>query len=305
MDHNNNRFSFAATWCDYNGDGWPDLYVTNDFGRKNLYRNDRGHFRDVAEEAGVVDLGPGMSAAWLDYDGDGHPDLLVSNMWSSSGQRIVNDAAFGPARKDPSLREAYRRHVKGNSLYRNNGDGSFTYTGDSQGIEIGPWSWSCDGFDFDNDGSPEFYIACGMLNNGGQTDLMSYFYRQVVAKSPVTYMAAPEYENGWNAINQLIRQDYSWASPEPQSVFRAEGRTLLQFFGRERRSTWRKTAARLRLQISMATGILTSYSRAGWLRRYGSSRMHAGWGEIPLSSRCVEQNRTAMPSARAWKSMGR
>ena len=131
MDHNNNRFSFAATWCDYDGDGWPDLYVTNDFGRNNLYRNTGGHFRDVAEEAGVEDLGPGMSAAWLDYDGDGRPDLLISNMWSASGQRIVNDPAFGPAAKNPSLREAYRRHVKGNSLYHNKGDGTFTYTGDS------------------------------------------------------------------------------------------------------------------------------------------------------------------------------
>jgi tetratricopeptide (TPR) repeat protein len=231
MDHNNNRFSFAATWCDYNGDGWPDLYVTNDFGRKNLYRNDRGHFRDVAEEAGVTDLGPGMSAAWLDYDGDGHPDLLVSNMWSSCGQRIVNDPAFGPARKDPALREAYRQHVKGNSLYHNSGDGRFTYTGDAQGIEIGPWSWSCDGFDFDNDGSPELYIACGMVNNGGTTDLMSYFYRQVVAKSPVSDTAAPEYEKGWNAINQLIRQDYSWASPEPNLFFARRAGRYYNFSG--------------------------------------------------------------------------
>ena len=219
MDHNNDHFSFAATWCDYNGDGWPDLYVTNDFGRKNLYRNTNGHFRDVAEEAGVVDLGPGMSAAWLDYDGDGRPDLLVSNMWSSCGQRIVNDPAFGPAEKDPALREAYRHHVKGNSLYHNNGDGTFTYTGDSQGIEIGPWSWSCDGTDFDNDGTPEIYIACGMVTNNGSTDLMSYFYRQVVAKSPVKYMPAPAYENGWNAINQLIREECSWAGPEPNLFF--------------------------------------------------------------------------------------
>ena len=231
MDHNNNRFSFAATWCDYNGDGWPDLYVTNDFGRKNLYRNDHGHFRDVAEEAGVVDLGPGMSAAWLDYDGDGRPDLLVSNMWSSCGQRVVNDPAFGPAKKDPSLREAYRHHVKGNSLYHNNGDGTFTYTGDTQGIEICPWSWSCDGFDFDNDGSPELYIACGMLNNGGSTDLMSYFYRQVVAKSPVSYKPAPEYENGWNAINQLVRQDYSWAAPEPNLFFARRAGRYYNFAG--------------------------------------------------------------------------
>jgi Flp pilus assembly protein TadD len=225
MDHNNTQFSFAASWCDYNGDGWPDLYVTNDFGRKNLYRNTEGRFRDVAEEAGVVDLGPGMSAAWLDYDGDGRPDLLVSNMWSASGQRIINDPAFGPVAKDPSLKEAYRKHVKGNSLYRNKGDGTFTYTGDTQGIEICPWSWSCDGADFDNDGTPEIYVACGMVSNNSPADLMSYFYRQVVSKSPTKYTVAPDYENGWNAINQLIRQDYSWAGPEPNVFFaRRDGR---------------------------------------------------------------------------------
>ncbi len=154
IDHNNNRFSFAPTWCDYNGDGWPDLYVTNDFGRNNLYRNIGGRFRDVAEEAGVVDMGPGMSSAWFDYDGDGRPDLLVSNMWSACGQRIVNDPEFGPVTKNPALRDAYRGHVKGNSLYHNKGDGTFDIRGRSEGIEICPWSWSCDGTDFDNDGTP-------------------------------------------------------------------------------------------------------------------------------------------------------
>ena len=231
MSHNNNRFSFAPTWCDYNADGWPDLYVTNDFGRKNLYRNSGGHFRDVAAEAGVEDLGPGMSAAWLDYDGDGRPDLFVSNMWSSCGQRVVNDPAFGPPQKDPSLREGYRRHVKGNSLYHNNGDGTFRYTGDSQGIEICPWSWSCDGSDFDNDGTPEIYVACGMVANNSKTDLMSYFYRQVVSKSPARAMPAPDYENGWNAINQLIRQDYSWAAPEPNVFFARRAGRYYDFSG--------------------------------------------------------------------------
>lgn len=232
INHNNNRFSFAATWCDYNGDGWPDLYVTNDFGRKNLYRNQTGQFKDVAEEVGVVDLGPGMSAAWLDYDGDGRPDLLVSNMWSACGQRIVNDPAFGPVVKDPALKPAYQHHVKGNSLYRNQGDGTFQYTGNSQGIEICPWSWSCDGADFDNDGTPELYIACGMLtNNNRNTDLMSYFYRQVVSKSPPSYAPAPEYENGWNAINQLVRQDYSWSGSEPNQFYARRNGRYYEFSG--------------------------------------------------------------------------
>ena len=231
MDENNNRFSFAGAWCDYNGDGWPDLYVANDFGRKNLYRNNNGHFRDVAEEAGADDVGPGMSAAWLDYDGDGRPDLLVSNMWSATGQRIVNDPAFGPAKLDPSLREVYKRHVKGNSLFHNQGDGTFVYTGDTEGIEMGHWSWSCDGSDFDNDGTPEIYIACGMLTNNSRTDLMSYFYRQVVAKSPAKATRSIAYENGWNAINQLVRGDYSWAGPEPNVFYARRGKRFYDFSG--------------------------------------------------------------------------
>ena len=40
LDENNNRYSFAPAWCDYDGDGWPDLFLANDFGRKNLYKNE-------------------------------------------------------------------------------------------------------------------------------------------------------------------------------------------------------------------------------------------------------------------------
>ncbi|MGO9232368.1 MAG: FG-GAP-like repeat-containing protein [Bryobacteraceae bacterium] len=231
MDHNNNRFSFAGAWCDYNNDGWPDLFVANDFGRKNLYRNTGGHFRDVAKEAGVEDIGPGMSASWLDYDGDGRPDVLISNMWSACGQRIVNDPAFGPGQQSPAMLDLYRRHVKGNSLFHNSGDGTFTYTGDTQGIEMGHWSWSCDGCDFDNDGTPEIYIACGMLTNNSRKDLMSYFYRQVVAKSPTEFGRAPAYENGWNAINQLVREDYSWAGPEPNIFYARRAGRYYDFSG--------------------------------------------------------------------------
>lgn len=231
MDHNNNRYSFSATWCDYDLDGWPDLYVTNDFGRNNLYKNANGHFQDVAEEAGVVDLGPGMSSAWLDYDGDGLPDLLVSNMWSACGQRIVNDPEFGVVKRDPSLLRAYQGHVKGDSLYHNNGDGTFTYTGDKEGVEIVPWSWSCDGCDFDNDGTPEIYIACGMLTNNSKTDVMSFFYRHVVGKSPPQAAVAPAYEDGWNAINQLVRQEYSWAGNESNVFFVRRGGRFYDFSG--------------------------------------------------------------------------
>ncbi|HXM39897.1 MAG TPA: FG-GAP-like repeat-containing protein [Bryobacteraceae bacterium] len=217
IDHNNDRFSFAPAWCDYDGDGWPDLYVANDFGRSNLYRNNHGRFRDDAAAAGVENLAPGMSAAWFDYDGDGRPDLYVSNMWTAAGQRVVRDPAFVAGR---GLQAAWQSHTKGNSLYRNTGDGQFTETSAPEGVAMGRWAWSADGLDFDNDGSPEIFIATGMMTNSADKDLDSFFWRQVVAKSPVTNSPAPDYENGWNAINQLIREDCSWCGREPNVFYK-------------------------------------------------------------------------------------
>ncbi len=230
LNHNNNRYSFAPAWCDYDRDGWPDLYVANDFGRNNLYKNEQGRFRDVAADAGVEDIGPGMSAAWMDYDGDGLPDLYVSNMWTDCGQRVIGDKAFSPG-ADTALQEAYRRHTKGNSLYRNRGDGTFEETGALEGVEMGRWAWAADALDLDNDGSPEIYITAGMLTNSSEKDLASFFWRQVVARSPLKKTVAPPYENGWNALNQLIREDYSWNGEEANVLYARRGGRFYDFSG--------------------------------------------------------------------------
>ena len=158
-----------------------------------------------------------MSAAWFDYDGDGRPDLYVSNMWTEAGQRVVEDPAFAPGRDH---RAAFHSHSKGNSLYHNRGDGKFEETSAPEGVAMGRWAWCADGIDFDNDGAPEIFITTGMLTNPSEKDLNSFFWRQVVAKSPPGDQPAPDYENGWNAINQLIREDYSWCGREPNVFYK-------------------------------------------------------------------------------------
>ena len=93
LSQNNTRYSFCCGWGDYNRDSWPDLYVVNDFGRKNLYRNNGdGTFTDIAAQAKVEDIGAGMSVAWLDYDRDGAEDLYIGNMWTAAGERISAQA---------------------------------------------------------------------------------------------------------------------------------------------------------------------------------------------------------------------
>jgi tetratricopeptide (TPR) repeat protein len=230
LQENNNRFSFAPAWCDYNGDGWPDLYVANDFGRKNLYVNRGGHFRDLAASAGVEDIGPGMSAAWFDYDGDGHPDLYVANMWTDAGQRIIHEKTFGPANAIEA-KDAYRRHTMGNSLFRNRADGTFEDATFKQQVQFGRWAWSADGIDLDNDGQNEIFVTCGMLTNESTTDLNSFFWRQVVAHSPVTAQPSAAYESGWNSINQFIREDYSWNGREPNVLHVRRGDRYFDYSG--------------------------------------------------------------------------
>ena len=223
LDRNNTRYSFCCGWSDYNNDGWPDLYVVNDFGRKNLYRNNGdGTFTDIAAQAGVEDIGAGMSVCWFDYDNDGAQDLYVADMWSAAGMRVAMQDVFRKGAPE-EVRALHRKHARGNSLLRNNNDGAFLDKSALAGVEMGRWAWSSDAWDFDHDGFPDLYIANGMISSpsgeGRAQDLNSFFWRQVVATSPVDAKPAHDYEQGWNALNELIRSDYSWSGFERNTFY--------------------------------------------------------------------------------------
>jgi hypothetical protein len=172
MNQNNNRFSFAASWADYDQDGWPDLYVANDFGRNNLYHNNGdGTFSDVAAKAGVEDLAAGMSASWGDYNGDGLLDLYVSNMWSSAGQRLTFNPAFTEVAGDQAVRAAFQRQARGNSLFKNNGDGTFQDVTMAAGVAFGRWAWGSGLWDYDNDGRLDIFVTNGYITGPETHDL--------------------------------------------------------------------------------------------------------------------------------------
>ncbi len=167
---NNQRFSFAASWEDYDNDGDQDLYVANDFGRNNLYRNDHGYFVDVAAEAGVEDISAGMGVSWGDYDRDGHVDLYVSNMYSSAGNRVAYQRSFRPESNDRFRREI-RRHARGNSLFRNLGNGRFRDVSLTQNVNRGRWAWGSIFVDINNDAWLDLIVPNGFITNERNDDL--------------------------------------------------------------------------------------------------------------------------------------
>ena len=170
LDKDNNRWSLAASWEDYDNDGDPDLYVANDFGRNNLYRNDGGRLTDVAAEAGAEDQNFGMSVTWGDYNRDGHMDLYVSNMFSSAGGRISFQPQFQRGSSDRS-RAILQQFARGNTLLENAGDGTFRDVSDRARVTMGRWAWGSLFADINNDGAEDLLVANGFLTGDLPDDL--------------------------------------------------------------------------------------------------------------------------------------
>jgi hypothetical protein len=173
LDVNNSRFSMAAAWDDFDDDGDVDLYVANDFGRNNLYRNDDGYFHDIAAEAGVEDQASGMSVSWGDFNRDGRMDLYVSNMFSAAGNRITYQPRFASGIPHTTVTNL-QRMARGNTLYLNQSTTSrpvFDDVSQSAGVTWGRWAWASKFVDLTNRGWPDLVVTNGYITNENADDL--------------------------------------------------------------------------------------------------------------------------------------
>ena len=194
----------GTVFGDYNEDGYADLYVSNDFGRKTLYRNNRnGTFTDVTVETGTLAYGAGMNATFGDYDNDGHLDLYATQIrseeawfaeWPTVARYMVNSWRQGVWMSDMPLYfqifqqsgfqfvKVFQDMASGNTLLRNKGDGTFEdATWDAAANPPG-WFWGAGLADFDNDGWQDIYAANGWVYNDKGTEIELQFLNNVVTK---------------------------------------------------------------------------------------------------------------------------
>jgi ASPIC/UnbV protein/VCBS repeat protein len=194
----------GTVWGDYDDDGYPDLYVVNDFGRNTLYHNNGdGTFSDVTKKSGTLAYGAGMSASFGDYNNDGKLDIYVTNIRSEEAwfaeaptvaRYVLNSFRQGVWKSDmPLYMEIFRQSgfgfvgvfqqmASGNALLRNKGDGTFEdVTWKANANPLG-WFWSASFADFDNDGWLDLYMADGWVYNDPGTEIELEFLNNVVSR---------------------------------------------------------------------------------------------------------------------------
>ncbi len=185
-------WSLAVCRIDLDQDGWHDIGVANDFGRKSLFRNNGdGTFSEIAKQAGTLDFSGGMGIVSGDLDGDLVPDLYTSNIYSNQRWLGEEKAILFYTRNfirskwlfedlgefidlyglvDGDWRSVGRMAGEGNSLFANNGDGTFTERRDSRTNRAG-WGWDVSLFDADNDSDLDIYAANGWITGEEKADL--------------------------------------------------------------------------------------------------------------------------------------
>ena len=170
-------FGLGVAVGDVNDDGWPDVYVSNDFKEQDyLYINQQdGTFKNELENRmdhiSLFSMGSDME----DVNNDGHTDLITLDMLPPDNMRLKMTAGAENFDKFKILHNAgfYWQYMR-NMFHLNNGDGTFSEVGSLSGISNTDWSWAPLFADFDNDGNKDLFITNGYVRDYTNMDFMKF-----------------------------------------------------------------------------------------------------------------------------------
>jgi enediyne biosynthesis protein E4 len=190
---------------DYDGDGFPDMYLTQ-YGRSILYHNNGdGTFTDVTDKAGVSAPGWSSSAVWFDYDNDGRLDLFVCQFVEFSKAQSKDCRAGEDAKRGYCIPHLYK--PTSSWLFHNNGDGTFTDVRKASGIAAYPGkAWGVVATDINNDGNLDLFVANDtvanflFLNKGGK-------FEEIGEQAGVAYSSEGRPRSGMGADSADFNQD--------------------------------------------------------------------------------------------------
>lgn len=178
-------YGLSALAADLDGDGWPDLYVCNDFHEDDyLYLNQGdGTFREVLRDRVGHTSRFSMGSDMGDVNGDGWPDLLTLDM--KPAREAIRKTAEPPETWDVfqlKLRFGYYHQYPRNALQVNQGGGYFAEVAQLAGLDATDWSWAVLFADLDNDGGEDLFITNGIYRRPNDMDYLKFISDPAVVR---------------------------------------------------------------------------------------------------------------------------
>ncbi|MEJ7830479.1 MAG: VCBS repeat-containing protein, partial [Segetibacter sp.] len=184
------NYNLSAGVADIDKDGWPDFYISNDYIVPDyLYiNNHNGTFTDKLQQQLNHTSQFSMGNNIADINNDGLPDIFTLDMLPEDNHRQKmlaapdNFYAF-----DITLRAGFYYQYMRNMLHINNGNGTFSETGQLAGISNTDWSWSPLIADYDNDGWKDLFVTNGYLRDYTNMDFLAFITDQLKNKTGGVY----------------------------------------------------------------------------------------------------------------------
>ncbi len=182
-------FGLGVSVADINGDGWPDVYVSNDsYERDYLYINQKnGTFKDETEDWLQHMSMSSMGADVADINNDGYPEIFTTDMFPENDFRLKTMGSFDNIDLfNSKVKAGFYYQYPRNCLQLNNGNGKFLEIANYSGVQATDWSWGALMFDADNDGFNDIYVCNGINRDVTNLDFMDFFANEVYQKMVLT-----------------------------------------------------------------------------------------------------------------------
>lgn len=180
----NKAWGLSAAICDFNRDGFKDIYVANDFLEPDfLYINtQKGSFEERNTSYTRHISFYGMGSDWADFNNDALPDLCVLDMTPPEHKRSKqNMASMRPDQFFKMVQVGWHHQYMTNTLQMNNGNGSFSEIAHLAGIDRTDWSWAPLFVDLNNDGLKDLFVTNGIRRDVTNNDFKTQI-KEVIAK---------------------------------------------------------------------------------------------------------------------------